>query len=191
MSLTTLKFTYIILAKFVLKKKRKKKELHCYCSASEDRKECKMKCRMVPPTKMYLTWGFHWFEKGKGCKIALREDPFGGERIMEGGPRWWEEASCKWYTFPHHIECTTTTLSAALMRKWHLNSSFTASSPFYHLHSSSDGTSNLRKALRHIGGGLGCQEEGYIYKRGEPPSGGIFFSLSVKRNYRMNREGLV
>ena len=32
----------------------------------------------------------------------------------EEGPRWWKEASCKGYTFPHRIECTVTTLSTAL-----------------------------------------------------------------------------
>jgi len=72
---------------------------------------------MVPLVKIYLTQELHQFEKGKGCRVALQEDSFGGERIMEGGPRRWEEASCKGYTFPHRIECTATTILAALMRK--------------------------------------------------------------------------
>ena len=38
---------------------------------------------MVPPVKIYLTRGLHRSKKGKGLKIALREDPFGGERIRE------------------------------------------------------------------------------------------------------------
>ena len=42
-----------------------------------------MKYRVVPPAKIYRTRGLHRSEKGKGLKIALREDPFGGERIRE------------------------------------------------------------------------------------------------------------
>ena len=43
-----------------------------------------------------------------------------------------------------------------------MNSNFTANSPFYHLQQNSDGTSVLRKVLKHTGGGLGCKEEWYI-----------------------------
>ena len=43
-----------------------------------------------------------------------------------------------------------------------MNSSFTASNPFYHLQQNFDGTSVLRKVLRHINKGLGCKEEGFI-----------------------------
>ena len=49
-----------------------------------------------------------------------------------------------------------------------MNSSFIASSPFYHLQQSFDRTNVLRKALKHRGGGLGCKEEAYI-KEGNLP----------------------
>ena len=44
-----------------------------------------MKYCVVPPAKIYLTRGLHQSKKGKGLKIALLEDPFGGERIREKG----------------------------------------------------------------------------------------------------------
>ena len=63
--------------------------------------------------------------------------------------------------------------SVALMRKWHLNSSFTASNLFYHLQQNSDGTSDLRKVLRHTSEGLGSKEEEYIREGNLPVKGGI------------------
>ena len=109
--------------------------------------------------------------EGKEMRDNILEEPILRKKDHGRGPRWWKKASYKGYTFPHRIECTTTTLSVTLMKKWHLNSSFTASSSFHHLQQNSDGTSDLRKALRHIGGGLWCKEEGYI-REGEPPSYG-------------------
>ena len=51
----------------------------------------------------------------------MRDNVLGGsiwsKKDHGRGPRWREEASYKGYTFPHCIECTATTLSAALMRK--------------------------------------------------------------------------
>ena len=64
-----------------------------------------------------------------------------------------------------HIECPTPTISTALMWKWHLNSNFTACSPFYHLQQSFNGTSILRNALRQTSEEVGCKEEGYKRKR--------------------------
>ena len=43
-----------------------------------------------------------------------------------------------------------------------MNNNFTTSSLFYHLQQNFDGTSVLRKVLRHTDGGLGCKEDGYI-----------------------------
>ena len=72
------------------------------------------------------------------------------------------------------IECSTLTISAALMWKWHLNSNFMACSPFYHLQQSFDGTSILRNALRHTGEEVGCKEEGYKRKRASQKQRGDF-----------------
>lgn len=74
----------------------------------------------------------------------------------------------KGYTFSLRIECSTTTLSTTLMRKWPLNSDFTTSNPFYYLQQNFDKTSILRKILRHTNGGLGSKEGGYI--KGRKPS---------------------
>ena len=52
-----------------------------------------------------------------------------------------------------------------------MNSSFIASSPFYHLQQNFDGTSVLRKALRHTDRGLRCKEEGYIREGNLPVKG--------------------
>ena len=61
------------------------------------------------------------------------------------------------HTFPFCIKYPATTLSTVLMRKWHMYSDFTVSNPFYHLQWNFDGTSILRKALKHTDGGLGCK----------------------------------
>ena len=49
-----------------------------------------------------------------------------------------------------------------------MNSSFTASNPFYHLQQNFDGASVLRKVLRHTGRWVGCKEEGYIREENLP-----------------------
>ena len=65
------------------------------------------------------------------------------------------------------IQCLTTTLLTA-MWKWPMNSDFKASSPFYYLQQSLDGTNILWSTLRHTCGGLGCKEKGYK-RKGIPP----------------------
>ena len=75
------------------------------------------------------------------------------------------------------IKCPTPTILTALMWKWYLNNNFTASSPFYHIQQSFNGTSILRNALRHIGGRLGYKEEWYKRKITSRKEGGILFSL--------------
>ena len=88
------------------------------------------------------------------------------------------------YAFLLRIECPTTTLLAALMWKWHLNSDFIARSPFYHLQKIFDGTSIWGIAMRHIGGGLGWKKERYIRVGDLPNDGGHWFwrEREKKRN---------
>ena len=80
----------------------------------------------------------------------------------------------KGYTFPFCIKCFATTLSTVLMKKWPMNSIFTASNPFYHIQQSPDETSILRKALRHTSRRLGSKEGGYIRGRSLPMKEGSF-----------------
>ena len=61
-----------------------------------------------------------------------RKDNNGGR---DGGRKFPE-----WRTSHLRIQCLTTTLSTSLMWKWPMNSDFKASSPFYHLQQSLDGT---------------------------------------------------
>ena len=69
----------------------------------------------------------------------------------------------------HWMPCNN--LISCIMRKWHMNSNFIASNPFYHLQQNFDGTSVLRKVLRHTNGGLGCKVEGYIREGNLPVKG--------------------
>ena len=53
------------------------------------------------------------------------------------------------------------------MRKWHLNSNFTAHNSFYHFQKGLDGTSIQIFPLRRIDGGMRCNER--LYKERNPP----------------------
>jgi len=64
-----------------------------------------------------------------------------------------------------------------------MNSNFTASSPFYHLQQSLDGTSILRNALRHTGGGLRCMENGYK-RKGIPQKKGMNILMTNRTEKR-------
>ena len=108
---------------------------------------------MIPAIKAYPTQDLHLPEKGWRCEVAFYENPIERDRTWRRG---WDGRGSflKGYIFPLRIECSAITLLAALMRKWPLNSSFTASNPFYHLQQHYDVTSILRKALRHTSAGL-------------------------------------
>ena len=55
--------------------------------------------------------------EGRKMRDNLSGEPTLKKKDHGKGPIRWKEASCKGYTFCHRIECTATTLSAALMRK--------------------------------------------------------------------------
>ena len=80
----------------------------------------------------------NWSKNGLYVNSAKPED---GSRSMrhlvsyeepQWGQRMWGELLERDTSYLH-IECSTLTISAALMWKWHLNSNFMAYSPFYHL----------------------------------------------------------
>ena len=89
------------------------------------------------------------------------------------------------YLLPR-IEYSVTTLSVALMKKWPLNSVFTASKPFYHLQQNLDGTSIQGRVLGCTRGGSGCQERGYIRGKKLYREWGIFSKRNRVRNRKMN-----
>ena len=99
-----------------------------------------------------------------GRNRILGEDQHGGRKLLEG------------YTFYLRIECSVTTLLVALMKKWLLNSVFTASNPFFYLQQNLDGTSIQGRVLGRTSGGPGCQEGGYIRRKKLYREGGIFWS---------------
>ena len=81
------------------------------------------------------------------------------ENIWEGG---------------HHlrIQQSTPIELATFMRKRHLNSDSTGHNSLYHLQKDLDGTSIQIIPLRHIDGGLRCNEKGYI-RKGTPLEKGM------------------
>ena len=111
--------------------------------------------------EVYQPRGLHWPKHGRGYRVALHRNPCGRERIM-GGRQWrWEEASWRSLPSPFALNALEQPYQLYLMRKWPLNSIFTASSPFHHLQQSVDGTSVLRNIWRHTDRGLEYKEEGY------------------------------
>ena len=109
-------------------------------------------------------WGrcLEFDERPSGRNSILGEDQHGGRKLLE------------WYTFHLRIECSVVTLLVALMKKWLLNSVFTASNPFYHFQQNLDGTSIQGRVLGHTSGGPGCQEGKYIRGKKLYRVGGIF-----------------
>ena len=114
-------------------------------------------------------------ERSSGRNSILGEDQHGGRKLLEG------------YTFYLRIECSVTTLSAALMKKWPLNSVFTTSNPFFHLQQNLNGTGIQGRVLGRTSGGPGCQEWGYIRGKKLFREGGIFWSERNRvRDRKMN-----
>ena len=100
-------------------------------------------------------WGrcLEFDERPNGRKSILRKDQCGGRKLLKG------------YASHHRIECSVTILSVTLMKKWPLNSVFTANNPFYYFQQKLDETSIQGRVLGRTSGGLGCQEGGYIRGR--------------------------